>query len=48
MFVGPILGSLMTRWLDIRTVFFIAGSIHLVAAILFRALRIGADEHCVT
>jgi MFS family permease len=41
--VAPMLGSLLDRWLDIRTVFYIAGSVHLVAALLFQLLHVATD-----
>lgn len=43
-FAAPMLGSLLTRWLDIRTVFFVAGGIHLLSVLLFRVFRIAMDE----
>jgi MFS family permease len=42
-FLAPMLGSLLDRWLDIRVVFFVAGGVHLLAALLFRLLHIAAD-----
>jgi MFS family permease len=42
-FVAPMLGSLLDRWLDIRVVFFIVGGVHLLAALLFRLLRVAVD-----
>jgi MFS family permease len=43
-FLAPMAGSLLSEWLDIRVVLFIAGGIHLVAALLFRLLRVAAEE----
>jgi MFS family permease len=43
MFLAPIVGSLLADWMDIRTVFFIVGGIHFVAALLFWRYRIAAD-----
>ena len=43
-FLAPMAGSLLTQWLDIRVVFFIAGGFHLLAALLFRLLRVAAEE----
>jgi MFS family permease len=42
-FVAPMLGSLLDRWLDIRAVFWVAGGIHLLAALFFWLLRVAAD-----
>jgi MFS family permease len=42
-FLAPMAGSLLVGWMDIRSVFFIAGGIHLVAALLFWRFRIGAE-----
>ena len=42
-FFAPMLGSLLDRWLDIRAVFFVAGGMHLLAALLFRLLDVAAD-----
>jgi MFS family permease len=42
-FVAPMLGSLLADWMDIRLVFWIAGGIHLVAALLFWRLKIAVD-----
>jgi MFS family permease len=42
-FVAPMLGSLLDRWLNIRAVFFIAGGVHLLAVLLFRLLRVATD-----
>ena len=42
-FIAPMLGSLLDRWLDIRAVFVIAGGVHLLAALMFRLLRVAAD-----
>jgi MFS family permease len=42
-FLAPMLGSLLDRWLDIRVVFWIAGGIHLLAALFFWLLRVAAD-----
>jgi MFS family permease len=42
-FLAPLLGSLLDRWLDIRVVFWFAGGIHVLAALLFRLLHVAAD-----
>jgi MFS family permease len=42
-FVAPMAGSLLTRWVDIRTLFFVAGAFHLVALVLFWLFRIGVE-----
>jgi MFS family permease len=42
-FLAPLLGSMLDRWLDIRVVFWVAGSVHLLAALLFRLLHVAAD-----
>ncbi len=34
-FLAPILGSFMADFIDIRGVFFVAGSIHIIAVLLF-------------
>ncbi len=44
MFLGPILGTLLAGWVDIRGVFFIAGAIHLVAVVCFWLFRVAADH----
>ena len=43
-FLGPIAGSLLADWLGIRAVFFIAGGIHLLAALLFQLFHVAAEE----
>jgi MFS family permease len=43
-FLAPMAGSLLSEWLDIRVVLFTAGGIHLMAALLFRLLRVAAEE----
>jgi len=43
-FLAPMAGSLLADWLDIREVFFIAGGIHLLAALLFRLFYVEVDE----
>ncbi len=43
LFVAPMTGSLLTRWVDIRTLFFVAGGIHLLALVLFWLFRTGAE-----
>jgi MFS family permease len=42
-FLAPLLGSLLDQWLDIRVVFYVAGGIHFVAALLFRLLHVAVD-----
>jgi len=42
-FVAPLIGSLLADHLSIRSVFFIAGGIHIVAALLFWKLRIATS-----
>jgi len=42
-FLAPLLGSLLDRWLDIRLVFLIAGGVHVLAALLVRLLHVAAD-----
>jgi MFS family permease len=42
-FLAPLLGSLLADWVDIRPVFWIAGGIHVVAALLFWRLKIAVD-----
>ncbi len=42
-FLAPMLGSLLDRWLDIRVVFVIAGGVHLLAALFFQLLHVAAD-----
>ncbi len=46
-FAGPLLGTLLTKATTIRTMFYVAGSIHLVAALLFWRLKI-ASYHPVS
>jgi MFS family permease len=41
-FAAPLLGSFIAEQLDIRTVFFISGGIHLASALIFWLLRIAA------
>jgi MFS family permease len=43
-FLGPMLGSLLGEWLDIRAVFYIAAGIHLLAALMFQLLRVGEED----
>lgn len=43
-FSAPMIGSLLADWLDIRQVFFIAGGVHLLAALLFCLFRIEAER----
>ena len=43
-FLAPMAGSRLTNWLDIRVVFFVAGGVHLLAALLFRLFQVAADE----
>lgn len=42
-FLAPMLGSFLVERMDISVVFFIAGGIHIVAALLFWRLKIGQD-----
>jgi MFS family permease len=42
-FAAPLLGSLLDRWLDIRVVFWVAGGVHVLAALLLRLLHVAAD-----
>jgi MFS family permease len=44
MTLAPMAGSFLADWLGIRTVFFIAGGIHLVSAVLFWVFRIADDS----
>jgi MFS family permease len=43
MFLAPMLGSLLADWIDVRGVFWIAGGVHLVAALLFWRLGTGRE-----
>jgi acetylornithine deacetylase/succinyl-diaminopimelate desuccinylase-like protein/MFS family permease len=43
-FVSPLLGTLVANTFELQTVFYVAGAIHLIAAVLFWRLRIAADE----
>jgi MFS family permease len=45
MFAAPMVGTFLASWMDIRLVFFIAGGIHLIAAVLFWRYRIAAEPH---
>lgn len=45
MTLAPLLGSALAEWLDIRVVFWLAGGVHVVAALLFWLFRIAEDEH---
>ena len=42
-FVAPMAGSLLTRWVDIRTLFYVAGAFHVLALLLFWLFRIGVE-----
>lgn len=42
-FVAPLVGSSLSGWVSIPIVFFIAGGIHIAAALLFWRLKIGVD-----
>jgi MFS family permease len=42
-FLAPMLGSLLADWVDIRPVFWIAGGIHVVSALLFWKNKIAVD-----
>ena len=44
LFLAPLIGSVLADWLGVRTVFFVASSIHLLAFFLVRLFRVGADE----
>jgi MFS family permease len=41
LFVAPLLGSLLSNWIDLRAVFWIAAGTHLAAAALFWRFRTG-------
>jgi MFS family permease len=43
MSLAPLVGSLLLRWLDLKLVFWIAGGLHVLAAVLFWRFRV-ADE----
>jgi len=43
-FLAPVAGSFLADWLNIRIVFFIAGGIHLLAALLFKLFHVAVDE----
>ena len=42
-FAAPMLGTLLSSWIGIRGVFFVAGGIHLVAAALFSIFRVAEE-----
>jgi MFS family permease len=42
-FVAPMVGSLLAGLMDIRAVFYVAASVHLVAALLFWRFRVAVD-----
>ena len=42
-FLAPLVGSLLAGWIDVRAVFYVAGAIHLVAALLFWRFRVTVD-----
>lgn len=42
-FIAPMIGSLLADWMDIRLVFFLAGGLHLVAALLFWRFKVAVD-----
>jgi MFS family permease len=42
-FLAPMLGSLLADWVGIRPVFWIAGGIHIVSALLFWRFRVTVD-----
>jgi MFS family permease len=44
LFVAPLIGTLLANTVDLRAVFYVAGAIHIVAAVLFWRLRIASDE----
>lgn len=41
-FAAPLLGSFLAKQMGIRSVFFIAGGIHIISAAIFWVLRIAA------
>ncbi len=43
LFTAPLLGSLLADWIDIRSVFFVAGGVHAAAALFFWSFRIAAE-----
>lgn len=45
MTLAPLLGSMLADRLDIRLVFWLAGGVHLVAALLFWLFRVAEDQH---
>ena len=42
-FLAPMVGSLLAEWVSLPVVFFIAGSLHVVAALLFWRFRIATE-----
>lgn len=44
MTLAPMAGSFLADWLGIRTVFLIAGGMHLVSTVLFWVFRIADDR----
>jgi MFS family permease len=44
MFLAPVVGSLLADWVGIPVVFFIAGGIHLLAALLFWWFRVATEK----
>jgi MFS family permease len=43
-FVAPLLGSALADWASVRGVFYLAGGVHLIAMVLFWALRVAAED----
>jgi MFS family permease len=44
MTIAPLVGSALAGWIGIRTVFWIGGAIHVVAAVLFRISQVAVEE----
>ena len=44
--LAPLAGSLLLDWIDIRLVFFIAGGVHIAAALLFWTFGVADDQEC--
>ena len=48
LFLAPVTGSLLAEWLGIRTVFFVASGIHMLAVVLFWLFPVVGDEERAT
>ena len=47
-FLAPLLGSLLSDFIEIRGVLFVAGGIHIAAVLLFRKYKIASDPDSKT